>query len=228
MEDNVYSGHYVVNGNMLQFIRQPCKVLKVKASPRPYHHGNLRESLLKAAEKALETGGAQSISLRELSRELGVSHTSPRRHFADKQALLDALALRGFERFDEAFVQASKQRGQSFKVRLTKLGRAYVSFALKHPALLNLMFEAKHRPDAPRELLEASEKTFSRVPATFAEAQAAGEVVPGDPGRLSIVVFSSLLGLVSISTDGKFKGVSLDYLTGEIIERMILGFKPRG
>jgi AcrR family transcriptional regulator len=203
-------------------------VLKVKVSPRPYHHGNLRESLLKAAEKALETGGAQSISLRELSRELGVSHTSPRRHFADKQALLDALALRGFERFDEAFVRASQQRGQSsFKVRLTKLARAYVSFALKHPALLSLMFEAKHRPDAPRELLEASEKTFSRVPATFAEGQVAGEVVPGDPGRLSIVVFSSLLGLVSISTDGKFKGMSLDYLTGEIIERMIQGFKPR-
>src|SRR5271167_2106066 len=116
MSDNVYSGYYVVNGNMLQFIRQPYKVLKVKASPRPYHHGNLREALLKAAEKALEGGGVQSISLRELSRELGVSHTSPRRHFADKQALLDALALRGFERFDEVLGRAIKQRGQSFKV----------------------------------------------------------------------------------------------------------------
>lgn len=199
----------------------------MKASPRPYHHGNLREALLKAAEKALENGGIQSITLRELSRELGVSHTSPRRHFTDKQALLDALALRGFERFDEAFVRVSQQRGQSFKVRLTKLARAYVGFALKHPALLSLMFEAKHRPDAPRELLEASEKAFSRAPATFAEGQAVGEVVPGDPGRLSLVVFSALLGLVSISTDGKFKGVSLDYLSGEIVERMILGFQPR-
>ena len=73
----------------------------MKAPVRPYHHGNLREALLEAAEKALETDGAKSISLRELSRELGVSHTSPRRHFADKQALLDALALRGFERFDD-------------------------------------------------------------------------------------------------------------------------------
>jgi AcrR family transcriptional regulator len=199
----------------------------MKASPRPYHHGNLREALLRAAEKALETGGPQSISLRELSRELGVSHTSPRRHFADKQALLDALALRGFERFDEVLARALGQRGQDFKGRLTKMARAYVGFALKHPALLSLMFEAKHRPDAPREILEASEKAFSRAPATFAEGQAAGEVVPGDPTRLAIVVFSALLGLVSISTNGKFKGVSLDYLTGEIIERMILGFRPR-
>ena len=199
----------------------------MKASPRPYHHGHLREALLRAAEKALETGGVQSISLRELSRELGVSHTSPRRHFADKQALLDALALRGFEQFDEALERAAGKRGQDFKARLTKLARAYVGFALKHPALLSLMFETKQRPDAPRELLEASEKAFSHAPATFVEAQAAGEVVPGDPARLALVVFSALLGLVSISTDGKFKGVSLDYLSGEIIERMILGFRPR-
>ena len=171
--------------------------------------------------------GVQDISLRELSRELGVSHTSPRRHFADKQALLDALALRGFERFDDVLARAIRQRGQNFKTRLTKLARAYVGFALKHAALLNLMFEAKHRPDAPRELIDASERAFAHAHATFAEGQAAGEVVPGDPGRLSIVVFAALLGLVSISTDGKFKGISLDHLTGEIIERIILGLRPR-
>ena len=199
----------------------------MKASPRPYHHGHLREALLRAAERTLERGGVQSISLRELSRELGVSQGAPRRHFAGKQALLDALAIRGFEQFDQALKRATGKRGQDFKARLIKLARAYVGFALKHPALLSLMFEAKQRPDAPRELLEASERAFSHGPATFAEAQAAGEVVPGDPARLALVVISALLGLVSISTEGKFKGVSLDHLTGEIIERMILGFSPR-
>ena len=199
----------------------------MKAPPRPYHHGHLREALLRAAEKTLETGGVQSISLRELSRELGVSQGAPRRHFADKQALLDALAIRGFEQFDEALERAAGKRGQDFTARLTQMARAYVGFALKHPALLSLMFEAKQRPDAPRELLEASEKAFAHGPATFAEGQAAGEVVPGDPARLALVVLSALRGLVSISTKGKFRGVSLDRLTGEIIERMILGFRPR-
>jgi AcrR family transcriptional regulator len=199
----------------------------MKASPRPYHHGHLREALLRAAEKTLETGGVQSISLRELSRELGVSQGAPRRHFAGKQALLDALALRGFEQFGEALGRAAGRRGQDFKARLTQMARAYVGFALKHPALLSLMYEAKQRPDAPGELLAASEKAFAHGPATFAEGQAAGEVVPGDPARLALVVLSALLGLVSISTKGKFKGVSLDRLTGEIIERMILGFRPR-
>jgi AcrR family transcriptional regulator len=199
----------------------------MQASPRPYHHGHLREALLRAAEKALETGGVQSISLRELSRELGVSQGAPRRHFAGKQALLDALAVRGFEQFDEALKRAAGKREQDFKTRLTKLARAYVGFALKYPALRSLMFEAKQRPDAPRELLEASERAFSHGPALFAEAQAEGEVVAGDPARLALVVMSALLGLVSISTEGKFKGVSLDHLTGEIVERMILGFRPR-
>lgn len=199
----------------------------MKAPARPYHHGHLREALLRAAEQALEAGGIQSISLRELSRELGVSHTSPRRHFAGKQALLDALALRGFERFDEVLGRAAGRPGQDFKARLTKLARAYVGFALKHPALLDLMFDAKHRPDAPAALREASEKAFGRVPATFAEAQAAGEVVPGDPWRLALVLFATLLGLVSMSTDGKVKGVPLDRLVGEIVDRTILGFRPR-
>jgi AcrR family transcriptional regulator len=199
----------------------------MQASPRPYHHGHLREALLRAAEKALETGGVQSISLRELSRELGVSQGAPRRHFAGKQALLDALAVRGFQQFDEALKRAAGKRGQDFKTRLTKLARAYIGFALKYPALRSLMFEAKQRPDAPRELLEASERAFSHGPKLFAEAQAEGEVVAGDPARLALVVMSALLGLVSISTEGKFKGVSLDHLTGEIVERMILGFRPR-
>jgi AcrR family transcriptional regulator len=187
----------------------------------------LREALLRTAEKTLKSDGVQDISLRELSRELGVSHTSPRRHFADKQALLDALAQRGFERFDLALGRAAKNCGQNFQTRLTKLTRAYVGFALKHSALLGLMFEAKHRADAPRELLEASEKAFAHAAATFAEGQAAGEVVPGDPWRLSLVVFAAMQGLIAISTNGKFKGIPLDTLVGEIIERIILGLRPR-
>ena len=65
---------------------------------RPYHHGNLRSELLEQAERVLADRGAGALSLRELAREIGVSHAAPRRHFADKQALLDALAEDGFDR----------------------------------------------------------------------------------------------------------------------------------
>ena len=200
----------------------------MKAPPRPYHHGNLRESLLRAAENALETGGVQSLTLRELSRELGVSHTSPLRHFANKQALLDGLAIRGFERLGTVLSRAIKDRGEDFRARLIKLARAYVGFQTKHPALCGLMFEAKHRTDAPPEVLEAGERAFSHGPIIFAEGQARGEVVAGDPARLSLVAFAALQGLLTISTDGKFKGVSLEILVPEVIERIILGLCPKG
>ena len=199
----------------------------MKVLPRPYHHGNLREALLEAAEQALEDGGLPSMSLRELSRELGVTHASPRRHFADKQDLIDALAVRGFERMDAILSRAAKNNGQVFKTRLTKFARAYVGFALKHPALCGLMFDAKHRPGAPKELLQASEQAFSHGRALFADGQASGEVVEGDPNRLALVAYASLQGLISISTDGKFKGISLDTLVPEIMDRIILGLSPR-
>ena len=183
--------------------------------------------MLEAAARALETGGAGSLTLRELSRELGVSHTSPRRHFADKQALLDALALRGFERLGVITARAAKDRGEDFGARLIRLARAYVGFALKHPALFGLMFEAKHRADAPLELLEASDRTFAPPLALFVQGQAAGEVVAGDPARLSLGSMAAVQGLLSISTNGQFKGVPLDRLVAEMVERIVWGLRPR-
>ena len=69
---------------------------------RSYHHGNLRAALLAAAEDTLARRGARDLSLRELAREAGVSHAAPRRHFVDKQALLDALAEDGFNRLGQS------------------------------------------------------------------------------------------------------------------------------
>ena len=195
--------------------------------PRPYHHGNLREALLQAAETALETRGVSLLSLRELSREVGVSHTSPRRHFADKRALLDALAQSGFERLEAALVQALQGKESNFGARLTRLAQAYVGFALKHPALWALMFDAKHRPGAPPELLAAGDAAFSHGPALLKAGQTAGEIVAGDPARLSLTLSAALQGLVSISTDGKFKGVPLETLVPAIVKHILLGLRPR-
>ena len=200
---------------------------KLQTNSRPYHHGNLRQALLQAAEMALEVRGATDLSLRELSREVGVSHTSPRRHFADKQALLDALAQTGFQRLDAILAEAAKKRTRNFAARLTNLAQAYIEFALKHPALWVLMLEAKHRPGAPRELLDASDAAFSNGPTLIRAGQAEGEIVPGDPARLSLTLSAALQGLVSISTDGKFKGIPLEDLVPGIVKHILAGLRPR-
>src|SRR5690349_24302026 len=115
-------------------------------SSRPYHHGNLRPALLAAAEGALARG--DELSLRSLARQAGVSHAAPRRHFADKQALLDALAQDGFERLGRELRAAIDDAGEDFEARLAALAGAYVRFATRHATLLELMFASKHRPDA--------------------------------------------------------------------------------
>src|SRR5919108_421380 len=91
---------------------------------RPYHHGDLRAALLTSAERTLREKGTAALSLRELARDIGVSHAAPGRHFKDKQSLLDALALAGFERLGDALDRANAVEG-GIKERMHAAARAY-------------------------------------------------------------------------------------------------------
>ena len=195
-----------------------CKLVGVT---RTYHHGNLRTALLEAAERTLADGG--ELSLRELARKVGVSHGAPRRHFADKQALLDALAEEGFARLgralDEAVASAS-----SFDARLLAFARTYVGFAVSHAALLDLMFAGKQ---ASPSLHDASERAFAGPRAAIGDAQAAGEVVPGTEEEVATVVFAALQGLAGMVRGGLLDPDVLDATVPAIVERLLLGLRPR-
>jgi AcrR family transcriptional regulator len=195
---------------------------------RPYHHGNLREALLAAGERALEAGGAQNLSLRELAREVGVSHAAPRRHFADRQALLDALALTGFERLGTALAEAITSAGTDFDARLLGLARAYIAYATDHPALVELMFASKHQAGAPPELAQAADLAFAPALAAVAEGQASGAVVGGDPKRVATVAFAAIHGLVAMANNGMLDDdLSLEGFLDEAVERLVAGLRPR-
>ncbi|MFC9930127.1 TetR/AcrR family transcriptional regulator [Streptomyces sp. NPDC127190] len=165
---------------------------------RPYHHGDLRAALLRSAERTLREKGAGALSLRELARDTGVSHAAPGRHFKDKQALLDALALDGYERLTQALDGAAAQPGRTFEQRMTALARAYLEFAVENPELLELMFARKHHPDSSDRLAAAVDRSFGSLTRTFAAAQEQGELVPGDPERLTLVAAASLHGLAGL------------------------------
>jgi AcrR family transcriptional regulator len=194
---------------------------------RPYHHGNLREALLQAAERALETTGAQDLSLRELARAVGVSHAAPRRHFPDKQALLDALALNGFEQLGATLAGAVDDAGPDFEARMLSIAHAYTGYATAHPALVELMFAAKHKAGGPPELTEAGERAFAPALAAVADGQAAGVVVPGDPERVAIVAFAALQGLVALANTGFLGDETLTNLLDDAMQRLMLGLRPR-
>ena len=109
--------------------------LMIMKSDDSYHHGHLRAELLRLGLKALETEGADEISLRLLSEQAGVSKTAPYRHFADKEAFLGALADEGFRLL---FI-ALERFAEEGPAGVSAMGRAYMDFAVAHPALYRLM-----------------------------------------------------------------------------------------
>ena len=191
---------------------------------RPYHHGNLRAALLEQAERTLAEGG--DLSLRELARQVGVSHAAPRRHVAGKQALLDALAEDGFERLGAELRGVMADAG-GFDERLLAFTRAYVRFATEHAALLELMFAGKHRPGAAASLREAADRAFEVPLALIAEGQAAGEIVTGDPEGVGMVVFASAHGVAALANNQMLGDADLDEIVASLVERVVLGLRPR-
>jgi AcrR family transcriptional regulator len=192
-------------------------------STRPYHHGNLRSALLEAAERTLARGG--ELSLRELAREVGVSHAAPRRHFAGKQALLDALAQDGFERLGLEMRAAIAGAAPDFRSRLCGLARCYVRFATEHAALLDLMYAGKHRSEGVHQ---AADRAFVAPLELIVEAQAAGEIVEGDVIRVGAVPWACFHGLASMANAGLLGDEPpLDEIVDEAVDRLVDGLRPR-
>ena len=126
---------------------------------KSYHHGDLGESLLQAAEVQLEKEGPAGLSLRKLGRQLGVTPGAPYRHFEDKDALLAALATRGFQRLSKMMLDA-QEGAVDGEERLRQAGIGYLEFASKHPELFRLMFGWMPTRDVP-ELYESGDAAFA-------------------------------------------------------------------
>src|SRR6266481_5017244 len=127
--------------------RKPAKAAAERPAGRrrkssgdsPYHHGDLHEALLKAAECVLERDGLAGLTLRAVAREAGVSHAAPTHHFGDLTGLLSELAAIGFRRFNAA-MEAAGAAGTSLMEKAMARAKAYVAYAQAHPGMYGLMF----------------------------------------------------------------------------------------
>jgi AcrR family transcriptional regulator len=190
---------------------------------RPYHHGNLRTALLAEAERTLRERGSQDLSLRELARAAGVSHAAPRRHFPDRQALLDALAEAGFARLGEELRAAVEQAGEDFRARLRATAAAYVRFATRDAALLELMFASKHGEQQSGALHEAAEDAFSVMLELIAQGQQEGALEAGPSERVGLVLFATIQGIAALVTGGMVDAEQLDELVADAIAHFLRG-----
>nr|WP_260524943.1 TetR/AcrR family transcriptional regulator [Pseudomonas sp. MWU16-30317] len=194
---------------------------------RPYHHGDLRSALLVAAEAMLERVGPEALSLREVTREIGVSNNAPRRHFPNRQSLLDALAVQGFERMGAALDEAASSNEPEFMQRLLAVVNANIRFVSNHRALFRLMFASKQRSDASAELRELSYRALSSGPKTIAYGQSIGAVIEGDTIDLALTIFSAVEGLISLSVEGRLGGIPIEEVAKVVIGNIMVGLKPR-
>ena len=189
---------------------------------RRYHHGDLRAALVAAATAMLEEEGHEALSLREAARRACVSHNAPYRHFADREALLAAVAAEGFRALAVAMAAASG----AGRVALRGVGEAYVAFAVARPRLFALMFGAGLDIAAHAELQEAMDSVFAHLAAGF------GARGGDDPRPAMIAAWSVVHGLAHLLIDARLgprltSGRDIPALTRAVLDAFAAGIaKP--
>ncbi|HYU76751.1 MAG TPA: TetR/AcrR family transcriptional regulator [Ktedonobacteraceae bacterium] len=175
---------------------------------RPYHHGDLRRALLDAAFQLVAERGIPDFTLREVTRQAGVSHNAPYNHFADKAELVVALTVEGFQTLELAMRSTYEQTPGTPVERTLAISGAYLHFALENPAVYSLMFrpELRHSSHNGRECDEAVESaaktTFQVLLDGIAASQQAGELrAEPSVSMLALTLWSTMHGLTMLLLD---------------------------
>ncbi len=176
----------------------------MKKVPKPkYHHGALREALVHAAAQLAAEKGSAKLSLREVARRAGVSQAAPYHYFADKSALLAAVAEQGFNVFDNTQAAALEHAPADPVERLAALGAAYLRFALDRPHYFKVMFRP-HLVEHGKypSLAVVSSRAFDRLVETVRTARLAHGRDDADPIAVATLVWAVPHGLALLYLDG--------------------------
>ena len=161
----------------------------------PYHHGQLRHTVIEAAVAEVEAVGASAVSMREIARRAGVSHAAPAHHFGDKAGIFTAIATQGFRLAAEAIGPAA-----TGPFGFLDGGAAYVAFALSHPGYFEVMFRPTlYRSDDP-DLVAARTAAFAILDNSAAEL--AARWGSDDVAGLTVAGWSMSHGLATLLLAG--------------------------
>jgi AcrR family transcriptional regulator len=204
------------------------------AAPRParkrpgrYHHGSLREALIQAAVRVIERDGIDALTLRSVSSMLGVSQTAMYRHFADKDSLLAAVGAEGFRTLRAALVEAWEGGGRTLEA-FAAMGRAYVTFGLRHPAHSRVMFGgALGRVFKSEELRTQGDAAFLALLDPLVDLQRRGLIRRDEPMTQAAWVWAAVHGITMLLTAGNLgPGVDTDALSAYVQERIVDSLTP--
>src|SRR5512136_3240274 len=178
---------------------------------KSYHHGDLKNALIKAGADILSKEGVSALSLRKVAQKAGVSHAAPYAHFADKQALIAAISTEGYKKLYEQIAQVAGQYRSDPLRRFVEVSWAYVQFALDEPdqfkVTLSGMIEKEQ--DYPA-FVETARQTFSLVVDIVAQCQQAGILRSGPADLVAVSVWSLIHGFVTLLLENQVSHTVLD------------------
>jgi len=191
--------------------------------PRGYHHGNLKEALIRAALELIAQKGPAGFTFAEAARWAGVSPAAPYRHYRDRDELLSDVAKRGFDQFEQALTKAWDDGKPKPSEAFDRMGRAYLHFARTEPAYYSAMFEAGIPPDTNPELREAGDRAFN-VLRQACEVVVAGMPVKNRPPVLMMALHIWALshGIASLFGRGDAASRKLPMRSEELLEAGVL------
>ncbi len=167
---------------------------------KPYHHGNLAESLLNAVDQLATKFGFESVTLRGCAKLVGVSPSSAFRHYTDKRALMTAFATRALHQLSDSMAQAKTQAEQNQTNPFFAVGMAYVNFALEKPAFFRAMWREEAIYSNNEDYIAAANKLSEHLKGGFADT-----IKDDDPTSFSpqeLLAWSSVHGLANLFVDG--------------------------
>jgi AcrR family transcriptional regulator len=194
---------------------------------RPYHHGNLRRALLDEAVATIRADGVEGLTLREIGARVGVSRTALYRHFADKRALLNAVATEGFRTLRQQLVTAWEDGGRG-RAAFEAMGAVYVRFAVANPSHYRVMFGGFVDPDAcGPELAAEAAGAFQALVDALTALQRDAIMRAEDSVKMARFVWAVVHGVAMLGIDGQLreKG-SVDELMRYALERLRTGIEP--
>jgi AcrR family transcriptional regulator len=186
---------------------------------KKYHHGDLKNALIKAGIEILSKDGVRGLSLRKVAQKAGVSHTAPYSHFADKQSLIAAISIEGFRTiYGQLNDVIQRYQGEPLR-QLVEGAWAYIRFALSDPAHFKVTFSSvlEREKDYPL-FVEMSQKTFGMVVQIVEACQAAGVLRPGPADVEAISMWSMVHGFISLYLEGQiFHSILERYTMRELL-----------
>lgn len=183
---------------MARSTRTPIKPI------RPYHHGNLRRALLDEALATIRAEGVDGLTLRQIGSRVGVSRTALYRHFADKRALLTAVASEGFHTLREHLVTAWEEGGRG-GAAFQGMGVAYIRFAVANPSHYRVMFGGFVDPQDQTELAAEAGGAFQALVDALTTLQRDAVVRGDDAVLMARFVWSVVHGVAMLGIDGQLR-----------------------